>query len=558
MNEGRYAAIYARISTDKQSHLSPESQIRKCREAAEVRGFRVLPQHIYWDDGISGVSIDRPAFRRMMTAALSRSRPFDAIFVDYTSRLSRSTEDSLAIFRKLDFAGVQLIAVSQAIDSRDDQADVLVTVHGLVDSLYIKELKKKVHRGLDERALRGLHTGGRCYGYSTIEVDGGKRVVVNEVEAEVVRRVFRMSSEGCSLKTIAKKLNADGVSAPRPRKDRVARGWCPTAIREMHRNERYIGRIIWNQSRFVKVPDTNHRVAKPRPEKEWRIMELPDQRIVPDQLWSAVQIRQRWLNDNFTKGSHRGLLSRNVSSQFLFSGLLYCSECGGRLTVICGHGKKNHRRYGCSRNFNHGTCSNGLRERQDRIETRLLEGLQKTVLHPDVVDYTLKEFEKELGQHLQTATGQLDQLRERREKLMSELRNLSATAAQTGPSSFLVEEIAVRERELRDIADRMVDDGPDSVQATMEELRRFVYSHLGDVRKVLNAEVEKARTEIARHLPGVEMRPVASSGGKGHYIAAGEWNLLGSALETGRAPHLPSGGARMVAGVRFELTTFGL
>lgn len=122
---------------------------------------------------------------------------------------------------KLDFAGVQLVAVSQAIDSRDDQADVLMTVHGLVDSLYVKELRKKVHNGLDERALRGLHTGGRCYGYSTKDTEGGKRVVVNEIEAAVVRRIFQLSAGGCSLKTIAKNLNSEAIAAPRPRRDRL-------------------------------------------------------------------------------------------------------------------------------------------------------------------------------------------------------------------------------------------------------------------------------------------------------------------------------------------------
>jgi site-specific DNA recombinase len=558
VSEARYAAIYARISTNKQSQLSPESQIRKCQEAAAARGFRVTDRHIYRDDGISGVGADRPAFQRMMAAALTRPCPFDAIFVDDTSRLSRTTEDALSIFRALSFAGIQLVAVSQSIDSMDDQADVLMTVHGLVDSLYVKELRKKVHRGLDERALRGLHTGGRCYGYTTVESDGGKRVVVNDSQADVVRQIFRMSSEGCSLKSIAKKLNAQGISAPCPRRDRVQRGWCPTAIREMLRNQRYIGRIVWNRSRFVKVPGTNSRVARHRPESEWRTRELPDQRIVSDELWTLVQMRQRWLNDNFTKGGHRGLLSRNVSSRFLFSGLLYCAECGSRLTVICGHGKKNYRRYGCSRNFNRGTCSNNLRERQDRIETQLLEGLQKMVLHPDVVDYTLRRFEQDLGRHLQAARGRLDQIRERRRKLESELRNLTATAAQTGPSAFLVGEIASRERELRDVTDQLVDGGPASEQETIEELRRFVRSQLADIRQVLNAEVEQARAEIARHAPRIEMRRVTPPSGRRHYIAAGEWNLLGTALDKGRAPHLLGGGARMVAGGRFELTSFGL
>jgi len=69
---------------------------------------------------------------------------------------------------------------------------------------------------------------------------------------------------------------------------------------------------------------------------------------------------------------------------------------------------------------------------------------------------------------------------------------------------------------------------------------------------------EKARAEIARHVSRIEMKPVSNPGGSGHYVAVGDWNLLGTAMEKDRAPHLWGGGARMVAGVRFELTTFGL
>ena len=563
MSESRRAAIYARVSTDKQSLLSPESQIRKCREAAEARGFCILDEHVYRDDGISGVSTDRPAFQRMMAAALSHSKPFSAIFCDDTSRLSRSTEDSLGIFAKLNFAGVQLVAVSQAIDSSDEQADVLLTVHGLVDSLYVKELRKKIHRGLDERVLRGLHAGGRCFGYVTADAEGGKSVIVNEAEAEIVREIFRMSSEGASLKTIAKSLNSRCVPVPRPRRDRVARGWCPTAIREMLRNERYIGRVVWNRCRFVKAPGTNRRVARPRPQSEWRVTERPEQRIVSDELWNAVRSRLRWLTTNFANSSRVGLLVRNASSRSLFSGFLYCAECGGRLTLICGHGKKSRRRYGCARNFHRGTCSNSLREREDRIEGRLLAGLQQTVLQPKIAEYAIRRFGEELKKKVDTSSGHFEALRIRREQLKLELRNLTATAALAGPSPHLVEEIAVRERELAKISDELLGGESGSIQQTLEELREFVISRLAKVGEVLNAAGEKARAEIGRHAPHIVMTPVAPAcDGRGHYVATGNWNLLGgdgrNGLEMGRAPYLVSGGARMVAGVRFELTTFGL
>ena len=112
--------------------------------------------------------MDRPSLQKLLNAAYSSSRDFDVILVDDTSRLSRSTESVLSIFRKLNFAGVQLIAVSQNIHSHHDQAETLLTIHGLIDSSYVRELAKKTHRGMEGAVLRGLSPGGRCYGYRAV------------------------------------------------------------------------------------------------------------------------------------------------------------------------------------------------------------------------------------------------------------------------------------------------------------------------------------------------------------------------------------------------------
>jgi len=121
-------------------------------------------------------------------------------------------EHTLAIFDKLNFAGVQLVAVSQSIDSHNDEADVLLAIHGLMDSRYVKELGKKTHRGLEGCVLRGLSAGGRCFGYDTVPVGDGtsKQFVVNESEAVIVRRIFESYVRGLSLKKIATELNAEG------------------------------------------------------------------------------------------------------------------------------------------------------------------------------------------------------------------------------------------------------------------------------------------------------------------------------------------------------------
>jgi site-specific DNA recombinase len=390
-------ACYTRYSTDRQSPLSTEDQLRKCREFAVRQGWQISKQHIYSDQASSGAGVDRPALNRLLKTALSSPPPFQVILLDDTSRLSRSLSDALRIIERLNFAGVRVVAVSQGIDSQDQQAEVLVAVHGLVDSLYIKELAQKTHRWLEGKALRGLRAGGRCYGYSSEQTDDGVAFKVNNSEAAVDRRIFQMSAEGQALKTIAKALNAENIQSPRPRKGRPAAGWCPTGIREMLHNERYTCRIFWNRSRFVKVPGINRRVRRPRPPEEWCIVDAEHLRIIPDALWRKVHERLSWLKETYAQGRPSGLLSRSATSRYLFSGFFVCASCGGTLTIVSGSGKRNLPRYGCPRHFDRGTCTNNLTERQDRLESRLPEGLQRAVLQPEVVDYVLSQFERELG-----------------------------------------------------------------------------------------------------------------------------------------------------------------
>src|SRR6185369_708173 len=214
-------------------------------------------------------------------------KPFDAILIDDTSRISRNLGDIVRIREQLSFAGVRLIAVSQGIDSGDDQADIMLTVHGLVDSLYIKELAKKTHRGLEGLALEGFHTGGNCFGYRNVRVGDKVRLEIDKDEAKIVRRIFEMSTAGMSLKKITKALNADGVTPPRGSKRRFKPSWAYTAVREMLRRELYIGRLVWNKRKYLKKPGTNKRISIPRPPEDWVVVEEPSLRIIPQKLWDA-------------------------------------------------------------------------------------------------------------------------------------------------------------------------------------------------------------------------------------------------------------------------------
>jgi site-specific DNA recombinase len=153
---------------------------------------------------------------RLLAAAKRKPCPFDAILVDDSSRLSRDTADALGILKQLEFAGIRLISVSQGIDSNSEQAHVLMTVHGMVDTLYVKELATKTRRGCEGAILRGHSAGGRCFGYDNVLTDDKHvRQQVNPAEAKVVRRIFQMRVSGHTPKSIAKTFNAEGLSSPR-------------------------------------------------------------------------------------------------------------------------------------------------------------------------------------------------------------------------------------------------------------------------------------------------------------------------------------------------------
>jgi site-specific DNA recombinase len=234
-------AIYARFSSDRQNPTSISDQIRKCGDyAARQPSWLVLDQHIYSDEAISGASTEREGLQKLLAAAGAPIRPFDCILIDDTSRLTRKLADALNLYERLTFAGVRVVAVSQGVDSESSQAELLIGVHGLIDAVYWRELGQKTHRGLQGLALRGFHTGGRCFGYKSVKLeDSSARLEIDRAEAEIINRIYHLYAEsGYSMKRIAHTLNAEGVLAPQPQKGRFSRSWCVSSVRHILLNTR--------------------------------------------------------------------------------------------------------------------------------------------------------------------------------------------------------------------------------------------------------------------------------------------------------------------------------
>jgi hypothetical protein len=248
-------------------------------------------------------------------------------------------------------------------------------------------------------------------------------------------------------------------------------------------------------------------------------------------------------------------MPRSATSPYLLSGILKCGVCGGNLIIITGYSSYGHYpQYGCSQHFNRGACSNAVLIRRDWIEERLLDELQNQVLKPEAIDYVLNEFGSHLKEAFSKLTNQMAQMRERRQKLEGELKRLAETAAETGPSAFLVAAIHEREQQLREITDQLLAGGSGSVDAHMSEIRNFITRRLGDLRTLLARKPVEARSELLNHVSEIRMIP-QSGDGKPHYVAEGSWHLLGIESDSSEGAFTQ---IRMVAGAGFEPATFGL
>jgi hypothetical protein len=194
--------------------------------------------------------------------------------------------------------------------------------------------------------------------------------------------------------------------------------------------------------------------------------------------------------------------------------------------IATGGGTHRHKKYACSRRFNRGGCENDLYIRRDDLEELLLGKLQSEILRPEVVDYAVTEFQRQLEAALGSLSDDLTGLRQRKTRLEAELRRLVSAVAASGHSKSLMEEIGRREAEVQSITDRLLSATPESIESRVGEIRSFVANSLKDLRDLLRKDMALARTELLKHSSEITMTPHRDPARR-FYVADGKWDLLG-------------------------------
>lgn len=372
-------AIYARYSTDMQREASIEDQLRICRERVAREGWMI--ERVYSDQGISGSTLLRPGIQQLMADA--QAGHFDIVLSESIDRLSRDQEDIAGLYKRFGFLGVKIVTLSEG-----EISELHIGLKGTMGALFLKDLADKTRRGLRGRVEVGRSGGGNCYGYDVVKSleERGERTI-NEREAEVVRRIFRDYASGISPKTIAMKLNQEGIPCPR------GNGWGASTIygnRErgtgIINNELYIGKLVWNRLRYLKDPDTGRRVSRLNPEDQWIIKDVPNLRIVDDELWQAVRDRQKPLTVEKVKQACHARRPK-----YLFSGLMRCGHCGGGYSMI----SQTH--IGCSAARNKGTCSNRKGMKMADLENHVLFTLQHRLMDEELCQQYCDEYTRHMN-----------------------------------------------------------------------------------------------------------------------------------------------------------------
>ncbi len=382
-NNQRITALYARLSRDDEKEgISGSIQNQKAILEKYASDNRLPNPKFFFDDGYSGVSFTRPAFMEIMELA-EQGLVANLVVKDH-SRLGRNR---LVVGQLLeeDFVrlNVRYIAIMDNIDTANGVSDI-VPMQDLFNEWHAKNTSDKVRRVMQSRGNAGIPlTTNVPYGYKKDPMDKN-RWMVDGPAAEVVQRIFRMSVSGLGPTQIAKRLKADGVLTPSeyqrgngvncPTKlPEYPHKWCSHTVAEILDRQEYVGDTVnfrtYRQSFKLKK-------QLDRPQEEWKVFPNTHPAIIDRETFALVQdLRQ-----------HRRRPTR-TGAVSMFSGLLYCADCGSKLGYSATNNYKREQAYFFCSGYRKNTDLCSAHYIREKVVAQLvLEGLQRLLWYVQVYE----------------------------------------------------------------------------------------------------------------------------------------------------------------------------
>ena len=337
LNKNYNVGIYIRLSReDDDKNYESESitnQKSLLLQYAKENNLRVYD--IYIDDGYSGTNFDRPGFKRLISDI--ESKKINMVITKDMSRLGRDYIGTGNLIEKyFPENNIRYIAVTDNIDTYlDSSNNDIAPFKAIMNDMYAKDISKKIKSSLRAKQKEGKWVSGRYpFGY-TQDPNDKNHLVINEEQAIVVKRIFDMSLSGLSFFKIAKKLTEERVKTPAEYYSfewksnyKLKLGmWHAKSIKDILTNQIYTGDLVQNKRN--KVNYKVKKVIRNNP-KDFIVVKNTHEPIISKELFNEVQKRiPKNVGRNEKKENH------------LLDGLMYCGDCGHRISVSARRKKDN-------------------------------------------------------------------------------------------------------------------------------------------------------------------------------------------------------------------------
>jgi len=327
----KYTALYERLSRDDEMQGESNSivnQKRYLEEYAQAQGFKNI-RH-FTDDGYSGTNFKRPGFQKMIAAI--EAGEIDVVCVKDLSRFGRDYL-KVGFYTEIMFPekGVRFIAINNSVDSANPTENDFTPFLNIMNEWYAKDTSNKIRAIFRSRMQDGKRCSGAIpYGYRR-DPEDKNHLLIDEEAAKVVRRIYQMVIDGMGSQAIANQLTADNVLIPSAYLEQSEHGesrnhsyhdpcrWNCTAVSYILDKQEYMGHTVLGKTICENFKTKKRRKARP---DELIIFENTHEPIIDAETWHLVQKLRRRTRRKLANGSYSHRLS----------GLVYCADCGKRLS----------------------------------------------------------------------------------------------------------------------------------------------------------------------------------------------------------------------------------
>lgn len=516
------AAIYARRSTDHQE-ASIAVQIEEARRYIAERGWTVSESDIFIDDALSRAEYKkRPALYAMLNAAEKKERDFDVIVLRDVDRLGGDQNRNGVILSDLLDRGIRVdeYLTRNTVKLDSAIAKFMAAAKNFAAEIEREKTAQRTHEALKIKASKGLNVGGRCFGYDNHRVFEGEKHVrteykINDEQAAIVRWMYGVYVSGWGLKRIARDLNARGIASPQAGY-RGTGSWSPNVIKPMLMRPRYRGVIKWGE--FEKLYSLGTKIrARRAPDDPDRVnVEVPELRIVDDELWFAAQART-------TK--HGADTKRGRRPRYLLSGIGRCAECGGPIIVNNGkQGQEPIKVYTCGYHKQRGpeVCKNTLRRPLPIVEETVI-GWLRQAMTPEMVLVLVANLRAEQQQEAKVGEKEIAALEREVAKTRKEIdRLVNALATMDDKPDAIVTSIAERQARVRELEAQVsaAKAAPQVVEDVLSKLTKSAYDAIHRFRETLDAHPQQAREAVASLFEKIIFKPVQKPEGPQYELEA--------------------------------------